>query len=83
MKVPSSSIKQNATAVAVEPLISKEQLAPIIGRSTRAIDNDIAARRYPFIRVTPRCIRFRLSDVLAALAALEVKAVGQKQTATF
>jgi len=57
-------------------LLSKKELAVAIGVSTRTIDNWIAQKRIPFLRLSARLIRFNLERVMAALARYEIKEIG-------
>ena len=59
-------------------LVSKQELAIAFGVSPRTIDNWMAQRRIPFIRISPRLIRFDLNRVKAALARYEIKEVGAR-----
>ena len=56
--------------------LSKQELALVIGVSPRTIDNWIAQKRIPFIRLSARLIKFNLERVKAALARYEIKEVG-------
>ena len=57
-------------------LVSKKELAIAIGVSARTIDNWIAQKRIPFLRLSARLIRFNLERVMAALARYEIKEIG-------
>ena len=59
-------------------LLTKQELAIALGVSPRTIDNWMAQRRIPFIRISPRLIRFDLNRVKAALARYEIKEVGAR-----
>jgi excisionase family DNA binding protein len=58
--------------------LSKQELALVIGVSPRTIDNWIAQKRIPFIRLSARLIKFNLERVKAALARYEIKEVGAR-----
>jgi hypothetical protein len=58
-------------------LLKRPELAKAINVSERTVDNWQKKKMIPVIRITPRCCRFRLFDVLAALRKFEVKAAGQ------
>jgi hypothetical protein len=58
-------------------LVDKRVVARAASVSMRSVDNLIAQRKIPVIRLSPRCIRFHLPSVLAALRKFEVKAAGQ------
>jgi excisionase family DNA binding protein len=57
-------------------LLSKKELAVAIGVSARTIDNWIAQKRIPFLRLSARLIRFNLERVMTALARYEIKEIG-------
>jgi excisionase family DNA binding protein len=67
----------NPSSVARQ-LLSKRELAPVLGVSVRTIDNWIAQRRIPYVRLSARLIRFDLERVKGALARYEVKEVGRR-----
>jgi hypothetical protein len=54
-------------------LLKRQQLARAINASPRNVDNWQRERKIPFIRIGPRCVRFHLASVLAALRKFEVK----------
>jgi len=56
-------------------LLTRRQIAKKISVSTRSVDNLQRQKLIPFIKLSPRCIRFSLPHVLAALARFEVKEV--------
>lgn len=58
-------------------LLSKRQLASALGVSERTIDNWIAHKRIPRLRISARLTRFQLPKVEAALAKYEVREVGR------
>jgi excisionase family DNA binding protein len=60
-------------------LVTKQELALALGVSPRTIDNWMAQRRIPFIRISARLIRFDLNRVKAALARYEIKEVGARR----
>ena len=57
-------------------LLSKKEIAEILGVSPRTIEAWLAQRRIPQLRFSPRLTRFDLPKVLAALDRYEVKEVG-------
>jgi hypothetical protein len=59
-------------------LLKRGQLARALNASSRSIDNWQRQKKIPFIRISPRCVRFHLPSVLAALRRFEIKAVGQR-----
>jgi hypothetical protein len=56
--------------------LSKQELALVIGVCPRTIDNWMAQKRIPFIRLSARLIKFNLERVKAALGRYEIKEVG-------
>ena len=59
-------------------LLTKQESALALGVSPRTIDNWMAQRRIPFIRISARLIRFDLNRVKNALARYEIKEVGAR-----
>ena len=59
-------------------LVDKRVVARAASASLRSVDNWIAERKIPVIRITKRCVRFHLPSVLAALRKFEVKEAGAK-----
>jgi excisionase family DNA binding protein len=57
-------------------LLSKKELARAFGVSTRTIDNWIAQKRIPFLRLSARLIKFNAARVELALARYEVREIG-------
>jgi excisionase family DNA binding protein len=60
-------------------LHSKEEVARAVSVSPRTVENWMAQKRIPFIRLSPRLIRFDLERVKTALKKYEVKEVGRRQ----
>jgi excisionase family DNA binding protein len=60
-------------------LVSRQEMAHVAGVSLRTIDNWIALRRIPFIRLSARLIRFNPDRVMAALARYEIQEVGARK----
>jgi hypothetical protein len=56
-------------------LVKKRDVARAASVSARCVENWMAGKRIPFIRLSPRCVRFDLQRVLAALRRFEVKEV--------
>jgi hypothetical protein len=54
-------------------LLTRKELAKRLSLSLRSIDNLQRAKKISYIRLSPRCIRFRLREVLRALDAYTVK----------
>ena len=59
--------------------LSKQEVALAVGVSPRTIDNWIAHKRIPFLRLSPRLIKFDLERVKAALERYEVREVGARR----
>ena len=60
-------------------LLSKRELAQVIGVSQRTIENWLAQKRIPQLRLSARLIRFSLPKVEAALARYEVREIGGRR----
>ena len=60
-------------------LLSKRELAVVLNVSERTIDNWLAGKRIPRLRLSARLMRFSLPKVEAALARYEVKEAGARQ----
>lgn len=60
-------------------LLSKRELAAILSVSQRTIENWLAEKRIPRLRLSARLTRFSLPKVEAALARYEVKEVGVRR----
>ena len=57
-------------------LLSKQELSLVLGISPRTLDTWMAQKRIPFLRLSPRLIKFNLPRVEAALARYEVREIG-------
>lgn len=64
-------------AAALNPglLVNREQMARALNVSCRTIDNLQQAKKIPFIKLSERCIRFYIPEVLVALQRFTVKEV--------
>jgi excisionase family DNA binding protein len=60
-------------------LLSKRELAAILSVSQRTIENWLAEKRIPRLRLSPRLTRFSLPKVEAALERYEIKEVGARR----
>jgi excisionase family DNA binding protein len=60
-------------------LHSKQEVALAVGVSLRTVDNWMAQKRIPFIRLSARLIRFDLERVKTALQRYEIKEVGGRR----
>jgi excisionase family DNA binding protein len=69
----------DAAAGIAKRLLSKRELAVILGVSRRTIENWLAEKRIPRLRLSPRLTRFSLPKVEAALARYEIKEVGARR----
>jgi excisionase family DNA binding protein len=58
-------------------LLSKQELAAVLGVSTRTIENWLAQKRIPQLRLSARLTRFSLPKVESALARYEIKEIGR------
>ena len=56
-------------------LLKRPELAREINVSVRTVDNLQRKKIIPVIKLSTRCCRFRLSDVLRALERFEIKEV--------
>ncbi len=59
-------------------LLTKDQLGKKLGLTRRGVECLVAKRKIPVIRVSKRCVRFRVSDVMRALSRFEVEEVGRE-----
>lgn len=55
--------------------LSKNELAAQLGVGVRTLENWMAQRRIPFLRLSGRLVKFNLERVEAALARYEVKEI--------
>jgi hypothetical protein len=58
-------------------LLKRPQLARAMNVSPRTVDNWQKQKKIPCIKISPRCVRFQLASVLAALRKFEVRAAGR------
>jgi hypothetical protein len=78
LAVHGGSVSAPESAACDSPgLVNKRVVARATSASMRSVDNWIAERKIPVIRISPRCIRFHLPSVLAALRKYEVLEVGR------
>ena len=77
------AFSNGGSAISIKPspfgrhLLSKQELALAVGVSVRTLDNWVAQKRIPFLRLSARMLRFNLDRVLAALTkGYEVIEVG-------
>jgi hypothetical protein len=76
---PSKSVAPGNVTSLGRHFLSKQELALVIGVCPRTIDNWMAQKRIPFIRLSARLIKFNLERVKAALARYEIKEVGARR----
>lgn len=76
-----TALNNNNHGISASPkrLHSKRELAVLFGVSQRTVDNWVAQKRIPRLRLSARLTRFNLARVEAALARFEVKEVGARQ----
>jgi excisionase family DNA binding protein len=60
-------------------LLSKRELAAVLGVSSRTIENWLSQKRIPQLRLSARLTRFNLARVESALARYEIKEVGVRR----
>ena len=76
---PGNGVNTNGSGQSLgRHFLSKQELAFAVGVSVRSVDNWIAQKRIPYIRLSARLIRFDLNRVKAALARYEIKEVGAR-----
>jgi excisionase family DNA binding protein len=59
-------------------LLSKRELADVLNVSERTIDNWLAQKRIPRLRLSNRLTRFNLPKVEAALGRYEIREIGRR-----
>jgi len=59
-------------------LVTKEQLAKLLGLKRRGVECLVAKRKIPVIRLSKRCVRFRVSSVMRAIQRFEQAEVGRE-----
>ena len=76
-----SAVNDSSNGVPTMPkrLLSKRELAAVLNVSERTLDNWLAQKKIPRLRLSNRLTRFNLSRVEAALARYEVKEVRARQ----
>jgi len=73
--IPNALLPLSATADLA--LLKRPQLAKAINVSPRTVDNLQRRKVIPLVRISPRCVRFHLPSVLAALRKFEVREAGR------
>jgi hypothetical protein len=65
--------RQGSDGLSDLALLTKRQLSRQLSVSPRTVDNWQAQKRIPYLRISPRLVRFDLRRVLAALCKYEIK----------
>lgn len=68
ISVSGADTAHGRTSGGFEPLLTKQELCDLVRLTPRSIENLVNAGKIPVIKLTPRIVRFRWSDVEAALA---------------
>jgi hypothetical protein len=76
-KNPNGPDNATSTSNVLPALLRRTELARAIGVSPRSIDNFLARKIIPAVRISRRCIRYSLPAVLTALQRFEVKEAGR------
>jgi len=71
-----SALNNSSASWVTKRLLSKKELAAVLNVSERTLDNWLAQKKIPRLRLSNRLTRFNLSRVEAALARYEIKEVG-------
>ena len=61
----------------VDALIDTESVARLAVVSPRTVQNWVAQKKIPVIRISPRCVRYNKRAVASALAKFTVKEAAQ------
>ncbi len=72
------SVSATGSAANDPALLKRSQLARAINTSVRTVDNLQQQKKIPCIKISPRCVRFHLPSVLAALRKFEVSEAGRR-----
>jgi hypothetical protein len=72
---PSALAATAESATELPGLVKKKIVARAASVSCRSVENWMRQKRIPFVRLSPRCVRFHLPSVLAALRKFEVREV--------
>jgi len=62
-----NKLSESAAPTGTEPLVSKETIAKTLGVCTRYVGKLGEEKRIPAYKLGRRCVRYRVSEVLAAL----------------
>jgi excisionase family DNA binding protein len=74
-----SALNDSSASSVTKRLLSKRELAAVLNVSERTLDNWLAQKKIPRLRLSNRLTRFNLSRVEAALARYEIKEVGGRR----
>jgi len=75
-----SALNNSSEGAAVpKRLLSKRELSAVLNVSERTLDNWLAQKKIPRLRLSNRLTRFNLSRVEAALARYEIKEAGARR----
>jgi len=74
-----SALNNSSASSVTKRLLSKRELAAVLNVSERTLDNWLAQKKIPRLRLSARLTRFSLPRVEAALARYEVKEVGARR----
>ena len=75
--------KSNSWSSDEQGFVGKREVARATGASLRSVDNWIAEKKIPVIRISARCIRFHLPSVLQALRRFEIREVSRPSGGEF
>ncbi len=78
MQSKHKSIPANPLASSQDGLLTKDDIAKLLRLSRRGIEELVRRRVLPVYRISRRCVRFRLSDVLVALDRFKIKEIGRE-----
>lgn len=59
--------KDESTSEAPRPLVKKAECAALLGIKIRTLDKYVALGKIPVIRLSQKCVRFDLDDVVQTL----------------
>jgi hypothetical protein len=76
-KEPDNATNATSTLNVLPALLRRTELARQIGVSPRSVDNFLARKIIPAVRISRRCIRYSLPAVLAALRKFEIREAGR------
>jgi excisionase family DNA binding protein len=74
-----TALNDSSQGVLPKRLLTKRELATVLNVSERTIENWLAQKRIPRLRLSNRLTRFNLPKVEAALARYEVKEIGARR----